>query len=62
LVEFVHFGRGNIGDFGTETIVRLDDVDDQVPEAHLIGSGLIAELVGRHGVDGGEDVFLAAGE
>jgi len=32
-------------------------VDDQVPEAHLIGSGLVAELVGGHGVDGGEMFF-----
>src|SRR5258707_5830316 len=61
-LEFVNFGGGNIGNLGAETIVRLDDVDDQVAEAHLIGSGLVAELVGGHGVDGGEDVFLPAGQ
>src|SRR5258705_9615127 len=61
-LEFVNFGGRNIGNLRAQAIVRLDDVDDQVPEAHLIGSGLVAELVGGHGVDGREDVFLPAGQ
>src|SRR5258706_288968 len=61
-LEFVNFGGRNIGNLRAQAIVRLDDVDDQVPEAHLIASGPVAELVGRNGVDGSEDVFLPAGQ
>src|SRR5258708_17657739 len=61
-LEFVNFGGRNIGNLRAQAIVRLDDVDDQVPEAHLIGSGLVAELVGGHGVDGNKDGVLPAGQ
>ena len=43
-------------------IIRFDHVHDEMPECHLICSRLEVEFVGGHSLDGGDRIFLAAGD
>ena len=60
--EFWTFRRGDTGDFGTEIVVGLRDVQGEMAKGDLVGGRLEGKFIGGHGFRGCRHSFGIAGE
>ena len=61
-LQFFHLRARHIADIRTEEVIAIGNVRGEMAECHLLGGGLIVELVGRHFFDGTDCVLGATGK